>query len=139
MRERQSQSAQEIPPGCNRRRYFMMLLSSLRGSEATTQSRLSSGSPVWIASSLRSLAMTSGSERNRYARDGVYPFRGNCKRHARGRGADELSVMIVVRHHEWRAGHTDETPSTGSTGPTLRYDPFGMTASRRRSKWPPFL
>ena len=30
----------------------------------------------------------------------------------RGRGADELSEMIVVRHHEWRAGHADETPSS---------------------------
>jgi hypothetical protein len=34
-------------------------------------------------------------------------------------------------------GHADESPSTVFASPSLRYGPFGMTASRRHGKWLP--
>jgi len=35
-------------------------------------------------------------------------------------------------------GHAAEPPSSGFAASPLRFDPFGMTASRQRGKWPPW-
>jgi hypothetical protein len=104
---------------------------SSRGSEATKRSRRSFESSVWIASSLRSLAMTVKQFQHKAMRSG-----GRTWRRRRGQASPNcIKVREACTLTPQRTkGHAAETPSSGCAASPLRFDPFGMTASRRRGK-----
>jgi hypothetical protein len=105
---------------------------SLRGSEATKQSRLSPVSLVWIASSLRSLAMTGeGCRRTLLSYERFANFRGTTDyyklQHAHARGAkyNEAAARRGPRRRAADKSRRMRSTRPQVAAPPLRFGPFG--------------